>query len=203
MIDPRVSVFPAITTESFLNSRNPLITPRNRTRSPYDIDPHNSEAISVENYDPRSQTKTFEDEFTVRALQNLRIRARDLYFPGPEDLLQIAGDRELYRERLIDRAHRLAAMVHAERDRLILEKLNGRSEIVNGRSEISQNIETFPKQGSDGPWLGRQQGGMRQAPSSRPRVAAGLRSAEATGGIEKFEIFRANRLIVQGKRILH
>jgi hypothetical protein len=132
-------LFPTPTPESLLAEGSLCPTHQPTDRSPYDLidlGPHStrnsprsfspppstaSAAISVDNYDPRSRRRIFNDPLTLQALANLRIRQSDLYFPVAEDLAPIAGDKVFYKDRLVERSLRLADAVRAERGRLMRE----------------------------------------------------------------------------------
>jgi hypothetical protein len=129
----------ALTPESFLGGGHLLPARRTEWRSPYDIldsAPHSSMGsprsfspppattaglISVENFDPKSQRRIFNEPLTMQALTNLKICQSDLYFPTAQDLARIAGDKTFYRQRLIERSLRLADAVREERARLLRE----------------------------------------------------------------------------------
>jgi hypothetical protein len=127
--------FAAVTTDYLLADQTNLFLPEPAIRSPYDLLdslPSASDVISVDNYDPRSNARVFTDELTLEALHRLKIRPRDLYYPAPEDLVRIVGDQMIYRNRLVDRAQRLAQIVRAERDRLVRKKSDERSSQIRG-----------------------------------------------------------------------
>jgi hypothetical protein len=220
--------FAAVTTESLLTNRIPVRHPRHRIRSPYDIidgdDPLNplpfspNDIISVENYDPRSSVRTFNDEFTLQALQNLKIRPCDLYFPATEDLLRIAGDTFLYRDRLIDRALRLAQTVQTERKRLILETFSsGKPGLQSAQSDLSTYLSGLSKKKPEpaicekcAPKISIVPHGYKrpiQAPpiyrSPRPRIRGfnQMPNKIHPGETTKSQIFKANPLTVQSRKL--
>jgi hypothetical protein len=77
--------------------------------------------IGIDNYDPRSPQRVFTDPLTIRAVDNLKIRQCDVFFPTEDDLARIQRDRAFYRDRLIERALKLAGDVRMERRRILQE----------------------------------------------------------------------------------
>jgi hypothetical protein len=133
--------FPPPTAESLLG----MNYVRPKWRSPYDaidsvVTKNRSVSpparVSVENFDPRSQDRIFNESFTLQALANLRVRERDLYHPVAEDLAPITGDKQMYREHLIKRSLQLADAVRIERSRILRESAGLESEGQRGRVRI-------------------------------------------------------------------
>jgi hypothetical protein len=94
-----------------------IYSPRSASPPP----PSRTKLIGIDNYDPRSPQRVFTDPLTIRAVDNLKIRQCDVFFPTDEDIARIQGDRAFYRDRLIERAIRLAGDVRAERQRIVQE----------------------------------------------------------------------------------
>jgi hypothetical protein len=132
------------TSESLLSANHDFVNPHRQWRSPYDLidaipglssiysprsvsppPPSTTKLIGIDNYDPRSPQRVFTDPLTIRAVHNLKIRQCDVFFPTDEDLARIQGDRAFYRDRLIERALRLAGDVRLERQRIIQELSKG------------------------------------------------------------------------------
>jgi hypothetical protein len=140
--------------------------------------------VSVENYDPKSRHRIFNDPATIQALSNLRIRPSDLYFPTAEDLAPIAGDKLFFKDRLIERSLRLAEAVRAERNRLLRE---GESAPEIERNDVTFSTRPFTTKGRRAP--------LR--PEEQPTPAA-LRARE----IEE-QLLRGKRQLVTERERRH